>query len=116
MQFDYFYIQQANGSLEIDDIGNCALIVTNDLYREYILIIKTSMGKTEVLQYGPNKIDFEELPERVDCSYQRFDYNQNKIKSVIDKFLNDPKKIITQAIVVSVETAKEHIRDFTDFV
>lgn len=116
MQFDYLYSMQATGSLEIEDVGNCAIIATTGLFQEYILIIKTEGGDTQILQYGPQWVE-EDMPilSDVSCTYSRFQYNQRKIERYIDTWLNS-KTIAQQAIAVTIEEAKEHLKDMRTFV
>lgn len=113
MQFEYLYEVKATGSIEIDDIGNVALEAINTtLYQEYFLIIKTELGVTKVIEYGPVYID--ELrstnnPPCIDYTYNEFQYSTSKLKGIIEKFLTNPKRCISQVNVVDIEYAKENI-------
>ena len=108
MTFDYLERVVVDGQLEVEDIGQCAIQANNDLGEEYYLITKTELGWTELLDYGPFVPDLELLPINYNIKYSRIEYNQSKIERAIDKFLNDPKRCITQAKVVCIE----EIRDF----
>lgn len=108
MTFDYLERVVVEGQLEVEDIGQCAIQANSDLGEEYYLIIKTELGWTEILDYGPFVPDIELLPYNYTIKYSRIEYNQSKIERAIDKFLNDPKRCITQAKVVCIE----EIHDF----
>lgn len=116
MKFEYAFTLQANADIEIEDIGNCCISVTNSLYHEYILIIKTRYGTTEVIEYGPLQIDSTELLSKVYYSYNRFDFNDGKITRLIDNFINDTKKFVTQVELISVDTAKSRIKDLVQYL
>ena len=109
MQLEYFYTQQATGVIEIENIGNVALSLTNDTYHEYIAIISTEFGVSEVILCGPFFIDIEELPAKVTLSYQRLDFNESKLFKILDNFVNDGKKCITQVTEIDLANAKETI-------
>ena len=116
MQFNYLYVQEATGSIDIDDIGNFAISVTNDMYKEWIMLVNTVYGITEVVQYGPHSIDFDELEDKVTCNYQRFDYNEQRICKLVDTYINDTQKLITQVSVISFTEAKERIKNIVDYL
>ena len=92
-----------DATLEIDDIGNCCLLCRNDIGEEFYLITKTVMGWIEVIEYGPCTPDLDILPFSVQLLYDRFEWNQYKLEKRIDKFLNNPKRAITQAEVSSLD-------------
>ena len=112
MQFEYLYEVKATGSIEIDDIGNVALEAINTtLYQEYFLITKTELGVTKVIEYGPTYI--EELrdtnPPFINYTYIEFQYNTSKLKGIIEKFLTNPRRVISQVNIVDIDYAKENI-------
>lgn len=116
MQFDYLYTMQAQGTIEIEDIGNFALSITNDLYNEYIIIVKTTYGVSEIIQFGPHKIDFEQLEDRVNYNYIRTDYNESRLSKIIDNYINDPKKMVTQVSLITFEEARKRIINLVDVI
>ena len=105
-QYKYLYEVTATGFVDIEDPCNTCLWATNGLFQEYVLIIKTTMGKTQTIQYGPNIIDIEKPPTNVFCDY--------KVDSIIEKFLT--KSYATQVLVISLQEAKEKIRDMRCFI
>ena len=111
MQFKYMYIAEAQGSIDIEDLGNFALSVTNDLFQEYVMIAVTVYGITEIIEYGPIKIDSDEPSNSIFYSYRKFDYSEYNIKKMVDKLLNDERKRITQVTLIDFEEARNRIKD-----
>ena len=109
MTFEYMQRIIVDGQLEVENIGQCVLLGRNDIGEEYYLIIKTVMGWTEILEYGPVNPDFDLLPFQYNITYNRIEYNQGKIERAIDKFLNNPKRVITQANVVELEDIIDYL-------
>ena len=103
MTFDYLQRVVVESQLEVDNIGECVLRANNDVAEEFYLIIKTELGWTEVLEYGPCVPDLDLLQMNYQITYNKFEFNQGKIERIIDKFLNNPKRVITQAAVVELE-------------
>ena len=109
MTFEYLQRVVVDAELNVDDIGQCVILGRNDIGEESYLIIRTEMGWTEQISIGPVCPDIEILPFNVAILYSRFEYNQGKIERAIDKFLNDPKKMISQAEVVTFDTIYPNI-------
>lgn len=114
--FEYLYTLTATGFFEIEDIGNFAISCTNNIYNEYLLVVQTTYGRTQVLQYGPRKIDMDEPNLSMLCTYSEFDFSESKIESLVDKFVNDPKKIISQVTIISQEEAIARMKDLTRYL
>lgn len=104
MTFNYLQRVVVDGELTIDNIGQCCVLGRNDFGEEHYLVVRTEQGFTDVIQYGPVVPDFDLLPYNVSMTYQRFEFNQGKIERIIDRFLNDPKRGISQAEESSYET------------
>jgi len=111
MTFEYLQRVIVDAQLDVDNIGECVLRGRNDLGEEYYLIIRTDMGWTEQINFGPVTPDVDILPFNINMNYARFEFNQSKLMRAIDKFLNDPKKMITQADVVDLSDIREPIID-----
>lgn len=106
MEFNYYYVQSAYGTLEIEDIGNCAIeAIDTTLHALYYLIIKTNLGFTSIMEYGPLAIDMNILPKSTSCTYKRIEYSDSKLKGIIDNFLTNPKRNIDQAREIAPEEA-----------
>ena len=106
MTFEYLQRVLVDAALEIDDIGNCAIIGRNDVGEEFYLLVRTTIGETEVIEYGPCRPDIDLLPTSVILKYDRWEWSEYKLEKRIDKFLNDPKKAISQADL----TTPKHIK------
>lgn len=116
MQFDYLYMMQATGSLNIEDIGNVVLHAFNDFYQQHFLIIQTQLGRTKIVQYGPIYVEIEEPPCQINCTYTEFEYSESKICKAIDKFLNNAKAMITQVNIIEKDEAVDKIKDLVEFL
>lgn len=108
--FQYYYTTQAIGNFDIENIGEFALSCVNDKYYEYLLIVNTTEGRTKIIQYGPQLID-NETDENCCRSYTYtiIDFDQHKLENIVDKFVNDVRKGITQVNIISTEDALHSI-------
>ena len=61
--FEYMQVVTVGAQLEVDDIGECAILARDDIGQEYYLLITTRMGQTEVIEYGPCMPDISLLPQ-----------------------------------------------------
>lgn len=111
MTFEYLQRVVVDAQLEIDNVGDCVLRGRSDLGEEDYLIIRTEQGFTEVIDYGPVDPTIDILPFGVTLHYNRFEYNQSKLCKIIDRFLNDPKRFITQADVVTFDDIESNIKN-----
>ena len=109
MTFEYLQRIIVDAQLDVDNIGECVILGRNDLGEEFYLIIRTEMGWTEQINFGPVTPEIDILPFNINLTYARFEFNQTKLMRAIDKFLNDPKKMITQADVIEMDSIQEGI-------
>lgn len=116
MNFEYLVKIQKESSIDIEDIGNCALDVYNDLGFEWVLLIHTREGLTEIVEFGPTLPDIEYPPAKVACTYNRMDFNEGKIIKTIQKFLTDGYRNVTQAFEVTQQEAKEKMKNLVDYI
>lgn len=114
--FDYDYTLQATGQLHIEDIGNCALLCHNDSYKSYVLIIFTNRGQTKVIEFGPFLTDYVDDTLDCTCKYYTFEFKQTKIENIIDRFINDNKKLITQVEEISIEDALNYVTNLKEML
>ena len=110
MVFDYLEVTSATAQIDIDDIGNCALLNRSLLGEEKYLVIKTDIGLTQVVQFGPIVPDCDELPQTVYYSYQKFDANETKVIKIIKRFISDA----AQMEETTIEYIKSQIVDLLD--
>lgn len=101
--FEYFKELKANDSLSVYDIGNCCLKAFNDDGQVYYLMTTTTLGFTKVYQYGPLNVDDLNLGVYYNCSVQTIEYSEKVLFKLIDSFLNDKYKKITQAFECQID-------------
>jgi hypothetical protein len=94
MVFEYSVQKVCDEEIDIVDIGNTALRCTNKKMDNYYIILKTIMGKTSILKFGPVCPDLEVLQDEFTVSYKKIDYKEPSICKEIDKFINDFRKQI----------------------
>ncbi len=116
MNFQYFATKVVNADIEVDDIGNCALQAFNDRGEEYNLIIETNLGTCRSLVFGPVSPDFDLLPEKLSIQFERFNFSQKTISKMINRFLNDPYKNITQAFTKTKEELLVDLPDLKEYM
>ena len=109
MKFEYLQRVMVESEIDVEDPGECCIRGRNDFGEEYYLVIHTKMGLVSAYEYGPAHPDIELLPDAVTIKYSRFEYSSYRIEKLIDKFLNDGKRFITQADVVSLEDIAENL-------
>ncbi len=111
MIFEYSVQKTFNESIDVVDIGNTALRCHGSKLDFYYIILKTIMGKTSILKFGPVMPDIDVLFNDFTVSYKKIDYKENLIEKEVDKFINDYKKEIT---LVEEITEYEAWQDFPD--
>lgn len=103
-------------TIEVEDIGNCAIRSTNAGFEDYYIVIQTVMGKTSILTFGPILADVSIIQEDFNLSFKKIDYKEKNINNEINKFINDTRKAIKQAEVISVEEALQEIPTYEAFI
>ncbi len=114
MQFEYQKIVTAQETIDIEDVGNCALQTFTAYGETKVLIIKTTDGISEIIEFGPANVDIKELPDHVVYIYDRFEFNQRKVIRRIDKFIQDESVI--QVLQIEYDQAKQVIKSPVDIV
>lgn len=94
MVFEFSIQKTFNQSIDVVDMGNTALRCTNRLMDNYYIIVKTIMGKTHFIKFGPVCPDIDVLSDDFFVNYKKIDYKEMSIYKEIDKFINDYKKEI----------------------
>lgn len=104
MLIDYSATKTFSETLQLDDIGNCAIRCEGTYYEgrlpnygEYYMIVKTIMGKTSVIKFGPVVADFPYMLNSFEVNFKQFKYKESSIEKEIKLFLNDSKKGISKA-------------------
>lgn len=103
-------------TIEVEDIGNCAIRSTNAGFEDYYIVIQTVMGKTSILTFGPILADVSIIQEDFNLSFKKIDYKEKNINNEINKFINDTRKAIKQAEVISIEEALQAIPTYEAFI
>lgn len=103
-------------SIEVEDIGNCAIRCTNAVFDDYYIVIQTTMGKTSILSFGPILADADVIQEDFLLSFKKIDYKEKTIANEINKFVNDARKAIKQAEAISLEDALQAIPTYDAFI
>ena len=62
---------------------------------DYYILIKTILGKTHIIEFGPVAPDIPSLCDGFNISYKKIDYKEAAIFKEISKYINDFKKEIT---------------------
>lgn len=96
MIFEYSVQRTFNEEIDVVDIGNTALRCTNTKMDSYYIILKTVMGKTSILKFGPVCPDIDVLLNDFTVNYKKIDYREPSICKEIDKFINDFRKDIVK--------------------
>lgn len=111
MNFPYLYVQQNLDSIDIEDFGNVSLQLNNDVGNSWYLLISTSLGWTTIQTFGPVNLGDLTLPYHFQYEYDLQEYNDTKLIKRIDKFINDPKKLITQIFFVDKTESLELLKN-----
>lgn len=100
-----------NDSIYLESLSNVSLEATDSLGRCHYLVIRTAVGETSYLEFGPLYKDEELLPEEHTIHFKRIEFSENALMKVISTFLG-PKKFygnkkvpITKVEVVDTDLA-----------
>lgn len=116
MLIDYSVQRTFDATLVLEDPGNCAILCHGE-YRDgkfvcpadWFMIIKTIMGITTIIKWGPIEPGIVELPGAFSLNVKRMNYKELAIKKDITQFINDPAKAITAAEVIEEDVAFEKL-------
>lgn len=95
MVFEYSVQKVCNETIDVVDIGNTALRCRGSKLDFYYIILKTIMGKTHIMKFGPVMPDIDMLFSDFTVAYKKIDYKETAIHKEVDKFINDFRKEIT---------------------
>ena len=106
-----------NNEIDIDDIGNVCIEAVDDAFQNYYLIIRTSLGVTTVVEYGPLVPDIELLPKTTKIEFKRFGFKEEAISKIISKFLSNRfKQKIESAYIIDYEDALDSGVNIFDYM
>lgn len=80
-------------SITLESLGNVSLEAIDAVGRHFYLVIRTALGETSYLEYGPLYPDNELLPDETNIHFKRIEFSENALTKVIATFLS-PKKFI----------------------
>ncbi len=109
MIIDYSATRTFLESLVVDDPGNCAIYGAGSFRDgrmvfegDYYLIVKTVMGKTTFIKWGPVVPDLDTLPNTFKLEVKTSSYKESIVVNEIKGFINDSFKNIVKAEVITV--------------
>lgn len=105
MIFEYDQQPVFMKNIQIDDIGNFALRCNNSAGKEYYIVVKTYLGKTALMKWGPVYPDITALIENMELSFKKFDFKEYTIERETEKFINDGRAGINNVELISESEA-----------
>lgn len=78
--------------LELDSLGQACIEAIDSQGFTYYLIIRTLLGESTILEYGPIIPDLGILPPIYNINFQRVAYSEKTITKIIRKFLSPKNK------------------------
>lgn len=114
MQFNYLYTSTHNASIDIEDIGNVCLLATNDVFLEYLLIIRTEDGETKIIKQGPVIVDSDIPGAKFSITMETSKYHMGRLMNTIDTFLRC--NIISQVQIIELDEAKTKLKNLVDYI
>lgn len=105
--------------LEVENIFQACIKATDENQFNYYLIIRTLLGESSTLEYGPLIDKDTLLPDMTTITFERFETNEKKLKKKIQNFLSScgkGKNKIVEAEEISFEEALEEGVDLFDYM
>ena len=109
MIFDYLRTVQSLDTITIEDIGNTCINTINDDAEEWYLIITTKQGWTEIKEFGPLVVDSDKLKQYFMYNKFSFEYNEKRLRKIIDNFINNTRHNITQVFEIEKSDAENRL-------
>ena len=111
MLFNYIKTLNYMDSIDIDDIGNCCIQAFNDYGLEWILKIETKLGWSTTKIFDPFEADKNKMSDNFMYVKSSTEFNHKRIYKKIDDFINDPKKEITQLLLIEDDNYLEKLNN-----
>lgn len=106
--FGYLRRITQDDTLEIDDVCNFSISANDDFGNFYYLTGETSEGWITLLECGPFSDTVSPgQPVYITWNYTRMSADKSKISRIIEQFLNNPKRKITQAQTCEYEEIRD---------
>jgi hypothetical protein len=116
MIFEYDQQPVFMQNIDIMDIGNVALRCSNIKLRDYYIVVKTYLGKTALISYGPVVSDVNALVDNMSLTFKKFDYKELTIEREIEKIINDGRSAINNVEIISEAEALAHLPSAQSFI
>ena len=116
MNFEYMFTTQASASIDIEDLGNFIIQAYSDIGQSSILIVKTILGNTQIIEYGPFYIDDNKMNRHIETIYDNISFDIKKIINKVTKFLDSKKIRVTQVVEKTFDEVKDSIKNPLDFL
>ena len=115
MNFEYMFTTQASASIDIEDLGNFIIQAYSDIGQSSILIVKTILGNTQIIEYGPFYIDDNKMNQHIETIYDNISFDIKKIINKVTKFLDSKKIRVMQVVEKTFDEVKDSIKNPLDF-
>lgn len=116
-EFEFANEWKPTNSIDIDNIGNfCLEAIDEEDGFYYYLMVKTTLGTSTIISYGPVVPDVELLPDNYNINFQRLQFNDKKMNIWISKWLNDRMKKITGAYIIEEKIFKDNFKDILGYI
>lgn len=103
-------------SVDIEDIGNVILEGTNNEDFTYFLIIKTYLGKSHILTFGPILKDLNTPLNGFCVNYSKIDFKENKLIGTINYFLNNKNKLQEVIVIEDINDIGEDYPNILEYI
>lgn len=112
MTFQFDVREQPTADITLDNPGQTCIRAMNTVGDVFYLQIRTILGWTEVIQYGPFHMLIPALKAKI--TYEKFEYKEGKVFKAIELFLNSGG--ICDAIEISPFEMFDAIDEFAMFL
>lgn len=109
--YEYMHVVSALDSVDIDDISQCDIKAYNDLGQAWYLHIATSLGQTNVIEFGPF-IENDVYEENFFLKQINKEYKEKWVDNIINNFIDNPKRAITQVFIIEQEELYNQLDTF----
>lgn len=102
-------------SINVEDIGNCALEAIDEDNCYYYIIVRTVSGFSDVITFGPVIPDIDLLPTGYESTFNHMSYTDLKIQKLIQKWVLGGKGVNFESVKqISIEEAAAQCRNAAD--
>src|SRR5574344_541527 len=100
-KIDYLFETSVLDSFEIDSVGHISICVNNDLGDQWFIQTTTTLGWTKINSFGPVSCDTGQVCSKsFNYYFEELEYSEYKIIGRLEKFICDPKKLVSQVIEI----------------